>query len=91
MIDIGREPKYKRLFLKFLHKEKCYNRFMECSKLSETNLCVYLDMKFPQFFLTDAFVKAKTIEGEDYWDRMNLKWRDYCEKCFTKQQNKILN
>lgn len=91
MIDIGREPKYKRLFIKFLHKEKCYNKFMVYSKLSETNLRVYLDMKFPQFFLTDAFIKANTIEGEDYWDRINLKWRVHCEKYFTKQQNKNLN
>lgn len=76
---------YVRLFLEFLAENRCMNRYF--NNFENENKSVYgsnyswriyfLLSRNPKYYLVDAFLFSKTIEGEDYWVKLSSNWCEY--------------
>lgn len=92
------------LFLSFLQKEKVWLQFQrnfyrqDCGVEFRIKYKVpitfkdYMSYNFSQTLIDDAFRWGDTIEGFDFWNEIDTKWRHICitfrEKLFKeKQQN----
>lgn len=76
---------YVRLFLEFLAKNHCLNRYfynLETELKSEYGSeyawrIYFLLSGNPKCYIVDAFLFLKTKEGEDYWAELNSNWCAY--------------
>ena len=76
---------YVRLFLEFLAKNRCLGSyFYNFEKQAKSDYgpeypkeINYLLSGNPEIYLTGAFLFFKTIEGEDYWLRLDDDWCAY--------------
>lgn len=60
-------------FCAFLKENNVYETFQ--SRIHR-NFQHYLTSTFPPSYITTAFDWSRTTEGEDFWKRISLKWRE---------------
>ena len=74
------ETDIRQQFINFLKKQKCYDNYMENLKTDFSPFYENVDFKhflqivYPKSWIGLAFHWADTLEGYDYWLRLNQMW-----------------
>lgn len=74
------EKDIKQQFINFLKKSKCYNSYMENLKTASSPFYENVEFKHflqivhPKSWISLAFHWADTLEGYEYWLRLNQMW-----------------
>ena len=82
------EEKIKDLFIQHLMSKEGTKWRENCGKIKALSFDTYLNSQLPQKYLLDAYLWARTAEGDTFWRNLNSKWFKAIEKNLNSEKYK---
>ena len=84
--------KWKKLFIKFLKKEKVLGQYIKNTELAKIfdseEMTRLIRQNQPTQFINLSFTWSDTNEGHTFWSQLHSKWIDFIRYCESDDKNK---